>query len=389
MKTSRSVGAALWLVIAFCCIAVIYHSAGTDVTVYAEENGFVISTDADGDKYVSGYNGSGGDIVIPSDAVWIGEKAFAKNTSITSVTIPKTCWYWVDKSAFKDCTNLKSVTFEGSIEGIGESAFSGCTSLEKVTFGGDVGREDGSGGIGYRGFYGCSSLASVVFSDSSAKLDMIGEYAFMNCLSLSLMDLPSDLSVIYSGAFVNCRSLILLAVPESARLDGKYIFGYMYGSMEEGGKKGFAPADGKRKLYIGDSGKSTSQNAITLITVSGSDTERYAQEYGISYMYGSAPTASKKLSAPENVKASEKEDRIILTWDEVGGAAGYRVYMYNDLSGKYEPYKSVKSAKCTVTGLEKGKEYKFRVVALKGSNGRYTAGNASASVSCSLKDSGN
>ena len=106
MKASRFIGAVLSAVMAVCCMIGINNSFSTDVTVYAEEvDGFVIKTDADGDKYISGYNGSGGDIVIPSDAVWIGEKAFAKNTSITSVTIPKTCWYWIDKNAFKDCTN--------------------------------------------------------------------------------------------------------------------------------------------------------------------------------------------------------------------------------------------------------------------------------------------
>ncbi|MCH5349685.1 MAG: fibronectin type III domain-containing protein [Oscillospiraceae bacterium] len=384
MKASRLFGAVIAAAMSFCFIAGIQNT-GTDARVYAEENGFIIATDTDGDKYISGYNGSGGSIVIPSDVVWIGENAFSKNTSITSVTIPKTCWYWVDKNAFKDCTSLKTVTFEGSIDGIGENAFNGCTALERVTFGGDVGREDGSGGIGYRAFYGCSSLKILSFSDTSAKLDMIGEYAFMNCTSLSQAELPADLSVIYSGAFLNCGSLTVVSVPAVTKLDGEHIFGYMYGSKEKDGKRGFVVADGQKKLYIDDSSKSTAQEPITLVAASGSDAERYASENGISYMYGVTAVSSKKLPAPANVKAKKGTNKVLLEWDAVNGAAGYRVYMYNPVSGKYELYKSVKSTKCTVTGLTAGNEYKFKVTALKGSNGRYTAGTASEAVSCKLK----
>ena len=380
MKAGRFIGAAIAAAMTFCCMAEI-HDTGVDIRAYAAANGFIIETDADGDKYISGYNGSGGDIVIPSGVVWIGEKAFYKNTSITSVTIPKSCWYWVDKNAFKDCTNLRSVTFEGSIEGIGESAFSGCTSLERVTFEGDVGREDGSGGIGYRTFFGCSSLKVLKFSDSSAKLDMIGEYAFMNCTSLNQAGLPADLSVIYTGAFLNCRALTVVSVPSGTKLDGKYIFGYMYGSTEQDSKKGYALADGKKKLYIADSDKSTSQDAITIVLEKGSDAERYAGENGVNYIYGATPVSSKKLPAPENLKSTASTDRILLEWDAVSGASGYRVYMYNSESGQYETYKSVKSEKCNVTGLKAGTEYKFRVAALRGSNGRYTAGKASDEIS--------
>lgn len=388
MKTVRFIGTVIAAAMAVCCMAGIQNT-GTEIRVYAEENDFIIETDADGDKYVSGYTGSGGDIVIPSGVVWIGEKAFSRNTSITSVTIPKTCWYWIDKNAFKDCTNLRSVTFEGSIDGIGEGAFNGCTALERVTFNGDVGREDGSGGIGYRAFYGCTSLKVLKFTDSSAKLDMIGEYAFMNCTSLSQVELPADLSVIYGGAFLNCEALAVVSVPAAAKLEGDHIFGYMYGTLEGGSKKGYLIADGKTSMRISDLDKSITQNAITLVISSGSGAERYVIKTGIGYTYGVTPVSSKKLPAPENLKASAEANMIVLKWDAVKGADGYRIYMYNSESDKYEVYKSVKSTKCIVTGLKKGTKYKFKVSSLKDSNGRYTAGKASEEISCSLKNGTN
>lgn len=47
----------------------------------------------------------------------------------------------------------------------------------------------------------------------------------------------------------------------------------------------------------------------------------------------------------------------------------YRVYKYNDKTGKYEKYKDVTSAKCTVSGLSANTKYKFKMLHI----GRSTA----------------
>lgn len=351
-----------------------------------DANGFIIETDADGDKYVSGYVGGGGDITIPPDAVWIGKKAFSGNNSITSVTIPKTCWYWIDNNAFSYCGNLKSVTIEGDIDGMGGYAFYGCTSLETVTFGGNVGREDGDGGIGCCAFAGCSSLKTVKFSDKNSKLDLVGENAFINCTQLTSVNMPADTGTIYRGAFLNCVSLSKISVPASAVFDGEYIMGYMYGRETSDGKAAYVKADGKTAVYparlagLEKSDKKITQKELGMTLAAGSSAETYAVNNGISYSYG-GEYKPKKLSAPENVKGGAGTDNVVLTWDKVEGAAGYRVYMYDAASGKYKPYKSVKGSKCTVSGLESGTEYSFRVAALDGSGGKYVPGKASEAVS--------
>lgn len=383
MKINRflvsAAAAVIAVLAAFCC---------GQISAFASESDFVIKTDADGDKYISRYNGSGGNVTIPDGVVWIGEKAFFKNTDITSVTIPKSCWYWIDTGAFYGCTGLKSVTFEGDIEGIGKYAFYGCTSLEKVTFGGSVGRGEGDGGIGCRAFYGCSSLKKVSFSDKNAKLDLIGEYAFMNCTALTSINLPLSLEVIYSGAFVNCARLSVLTVPAGAKLDGEHILGYMYGSAESGGKKKFAPADGKTILYFPEASEPSPQVSMLLVVAQGSDAERYAAANGAAYIYGAAAGTlpAEKLSAPKNIKAAADSDKIVLTWDALNGAAGYRVYMYNAETGKYKAYKSVRTAQCTIVGLKADTEYKFKIAALAESGGKYTAGTESDTVSVTTKD---
>ena len=67
----------------------------------------------------------------------IGDDAFSKCNSLTSVTIPNgvTSIGW---GAFRDCTSLTSVTIPDSVTSIGISAFRDCYSLESVRFEGTV-----------------------------------------------------------------------------------------------------------------------------------------------------------------------------------------------------------------------------------------------------------
>ncbi|MBD5141981.1 MAG: fibronectin type III domain-containing protein [Ruminococcus sp.] len=392
MKKLKFCAAALAAAMTFAAAVIPAEKPLLTMTASAEEdaNGFVIKTDADGDRYITGYNGSGGDITIPSDVVWIGKKAFSGNTDITSVTIPKTCWYWVDNNAFSYCSNLKSVKFEGDIDGMGGYAFYGCTSLETVTFGGNVGREDGDGGIGCYAFAGCPYLKTVKFSDKNAKLDLVGEYAFMNCIRLSSINMPADTGTLYTGAFLNCASLSNITVPGPTVFDGDHIMGYMYGRATADGKSEYFKADGVTSFYpaklagLEKAEKKVTQKELNMTLTIGSYAERYAANNSISYSY-TGESIPQKLPAPENVKGEADTNRIVLTWDNVDGAVGYRVYKYDPVTGKYISYKSVKSAKCTVTELESGTEYSFRVTALDVSGGKYVPGKASASVSVKTK----
>lgn len=373
-------------------------SISTAITASAAKSDFVIETDADGDKYIAGYTGNGGNITIPDDVTWIGEKAFYNNDSITGVTIPESCWYWVDRRAFALCSNLKTVTFEGSIDGIGDEAFFGCTALENVTFGGNVGRGDGSGGIGGAAFSNCSALKTVTFSKRKAIVDMIGGCAFSDCTSLSSINLPAGLGAIYGDAFVNCASLSKINVPSGTSINGKHIFGYMYGKKSpQSSACGYFKANGSSQIYAlyvtgvtgnsADKGSYITQQAITMSVAEGSAAEKYAKNNKIQYEYVAAESvgSGEKLPAPTNIRASISTNQIVLKWDAVNGADGYRVYMYIEATGRYEAYKSVKSTKCTVTGLNSGAVYKFKITALERSGGQYNAGTATKELTAETK----
>ena len=76
----------------------------------------------------------------------IGESAFDRCTSLTSVTIPDSvksidiCAFEECKSlksigcgAFKDCESLTSITLPNSVASISDRVFSGCKNLKSVT----------------------------------------------------------------------------------------------------------------------------------------------------------------------------------------------------------------------------------------------------------------
>jgi cell wall-associated NlpC family hydrolase len=78
-----------------------------------------------------------------------------------------------------------------------------------------------------------------------------------------------------------------------------------------------------------------------------------------------AQSTAKNLEAVSNItwEVGKTSRQIILRWDAVEGAEGYTVYKAAASSEEYTKVKSVTGTRCTVTGLKKGKAYKFAVKA--------------------------
>ena len=143
-------------------------------------------------------------------------------------------------NAFKNCTNLTSVTIPNSVINIREKAFGGCNSLEKIIVesGNTVydSRDncnaiietntntlilgckntiipDSVTSIGNGAFYGCTSLTSITIPDS---VTSIGYEAFYDCTSLTSITIPNSVTYIDTNdgidgsnvnIFINCSSL--------------------------------------------------------------------------------------------------------------------------------------------------------------------------------------
>lgn len=92
-----------------------------------------------------------------------------------------------------------------------------------------------------------------------------------------------------------------------------------------------------------------------------------------------------RAAAPSGFKASKTNNSVTLSWNAADEASMYRVYKYNDKTGKYEKYKDVKTEKCTVSGLSANTKYKFKVVSYSKTDGKYVKGESSKAVSVTTK----
>ena len=126
----------------------------------------------------------------------IGNYAFSRCSSLTSVTIPESVTS-IEWGAFEYCSSLKSITIPNSVTIIGNWAFRGCSSLTSIIIPNSVTL------IGSEVFAGCSDLTSVIIGNG-----VTGIYTeFDNCSSLTSVTIGNGITYIGVQAFRGCSSL--------------------------------------------------------------------------------------------------------------------------------------------------------------------------------------
>ena len=153
-------------------------------------------------------------VTIPNNVTIIGEAAFAYCSSLTSVTIPNSVTK-IGGSAFSDCSHLTSVTIPNSVTKIGGSAFAYCRALTSVTIPNSVTE------IGREVFTYCSALTSVTIPNSVTE---IGGSAFEDCSALISVTIPNSVTEIGRGVFTYCSALTSVTIPNSVTTIGTSAF---------------------------------------------------------------------------------------------------------------------------------------------------------------------
>ena len=242
-------------------------------------------------------------IRLSSSLTAIGRFAFENCEKLDNVIIPEGVTS-IGQNAFVNCNALEHITVPDSVSDIGQFAFSGTAWMRKqegivyigkvlLTYYGKIPEnttikvKDGTKGIASSAFSASfpENLIGITFPDSLTTLSMA---ALAECTSLKSVNLPANVSYIDTSAFLRCTNLEKVTVNNKNATFKYSVFGDC--------------------------------NNVTLIGHKVSTAEAYARENHIPFEY-----IKEQCDTPQ-LKLSNVEDGVKISWNKVDGATQYRVY---------------------------------------------------------------
>lgn len=253
--------------------------------------------------YISGYNGTDTDLVIPDYAEGypvtnVNSYSFTNNESITSVVFPDTIEI-IDSDAFRGCINLGNVTIPETIKKISADSFEGTPWFEKQCAQNDI------------VIIGNVLLRAVNVSGDYTvpdNIDYIADWAFDECEEITSVTIPDNVTGIGAGAFSQCYRLTSVTLPSSITKLEYAVFGYCYqldnvvipDSVTDIDSDAFSGCDALKNLTIPETvtyiGKSAFEDTIWLA-------EKQAENplVVVNGILIDGMTASGDFTIPENV----------------------------------------------------------------------------------------
>ena len=153
-------------------------------------------------------------VTIPSSVTSIGSNAFRQCKKLIRANLPPNLTY-LGSEAFRTCTALKSVTIPSTLSTLNERVFQRCDSLESVIVPGSITT------VGDYAFSGCYGLSEVTINNG---VTYIGERAFWEDTSLTSISIPGSVTVIGKEAFLSCSGLTEVNFSQGLLVISNYAF---------------------------------------------------------------------------------------------------------------------------------------------------------------------
>lgn len=158
-------------------------------------------------------------VILSKGLTSLGYDVFYDCDALTSIAIPKSlesCHsFYTSHGPFKNCSNLKNVSFESGTTEIVNNLFYGCDGLEQITI------PDTVKTIKSHAFELCSGLNSVKIPDSVTSIE---NDAFADCTSLKTITIPNSVESMGTDIFSGCSSLESATLPNTLTSLGNYAF---------------------------------------------------------------------------------------------------------------------------------------------------------------------
>ncbi len=144
-------------------------------------------------------------VKLPDTIESIGDSSFYGCKGLTSVEIPESVTY-IGAYAFGTCSNLKTINIPKKVTAIGDYAFYACSNATEINI------PDGVTVIGNRAFSRCLIVENINIPNSVVR---IGDYAFCECFKLQSIIISDSVTELGGGAFENCTALSSVTLPKN------------------------------------------------------------------------------------------------------------------------------------------------------------------------------
>ena len=197
-------------------------------------------------------------------------------------------------------------------------------------------------------YIGDDSMVTMPTYINGKVVSSVGSYAFGE--SLTSVKLPEKLSIVKECAFANCTYLVSVAIPKSVK---KIEFSAFYLELV------------KAVYYTGTEEEYNQMDT----TMQNNPLSPYATWVNKHYNYDySQPILAVRTPAFDPLNKAIK-----YTWIPAPDADGYKIYVYNTSTKKWENKATVRDGKATsytIKNLKAGTEYTYRVRAYAKRNGK-------------------